>query len=673
LHSCVEFVQAAVRYGCGHLNARTVGYALRFYLFVFYFGASVPTVGSYPFWGLKKGNDGFMLEDPRSIKSTYLPGGAPQSAALSLKDLIIFSIGRLRSLAISKRATNANGPDHELNRGNPPELFNKFLAGVIDAMVDDSVNRVDMANYTQLALHQIHRSGGSELFWYDMMNSCGTGLFANDTSLTKEGRNMFVLCFAILTNLVKLAFSKSRRKSNKETMPRCLVSKLLSLELLQIFLEAWRDEQSSLKASGSRSIATFAFCIRRLVVPCLLFNTRETLDEPRVYRRVIRIVGILWCSPFYRSHMKLELGILLEHFVLRMLELGPQLPTKVSKSDVGLPQLLEQQIELMQEIRVWFSLGSRDLLELFLNFDGDASSQMSGPIKLFSGIQWKIWQRLSASLCSIAEVCGTLIGDQIRQSQAIALPKTDFDPADTFDGGSTRDRVAAQRLRKAALEAIAQMVKCMAESAAKASGSQRRAESQSSKGTQNQNQPPQNQCGKATTLINSDAAVCSTVDGCKCIDNPAQAAPTIAEYWKRALASTENGVRTSQKGKYSPKYESSKKLEENAAQVYSGIGRLHQEEEAAGKIDHLGIALDIAKKKSLNKAIDYLIACNVLTTSPRDIASFLRIHKEDLSSDVLGRFLGEGGVDGSETEYWNLIRFNYIRANSFVGMNVDKG
>lgn len=84
-------------------------------------------------------------------------------------------------------------------------------------------------------------------------------------------------------------------------------------------------------------------------------------------------------------------------------------------------------------------------------------------------------------------------------------------------------------------------------------------------------------------------------------------------------------------------------------------------------------AFDIAKKKSIKKAVEYLIACNALTPSPRDIASFLRIHKDRLDQSALGYYLGEGGTDGQETEYWNLIRFSYVRAISFDGMTVEEG
>ena len=86
----------------------------------------------------------------------------------------------------------------------------------------------------------------------------------------------------------------------------------------------------------------------------------------------------------------------------------------------------------------------------------------------------------------------------------------------------------------------------------------------------------------------------------------------------------------------------------------------------------LETAFEIARKKSIKKAVEYLIACNALSTSPRDIASFLRVHKSKLDQAALGLYLGENGLDGQETEYWNLIRFSYVRAISFDGMKVEE-
>jgi hypothetical protein len=84
------------------------------------------------------------------------------------------------------------------------------------------------------------------------------------------------------------------------------------------------------------------------------------------------------------------------------------------------------------------------------------------------------------------------------------------------------------------------------------------------------------------------------------------------------------------------------------------------------------VALEIAKRKSLKKAIDYLIACNSLSPSPRDIANFLRLHKDELDPVILGDYLSETGV-GAETEWWKSVRQLYVRAISFVGMQVEEG
>jgi Sec7 domain len=84
------------------------------------------------------------------------------------------------------------------------------------------------------------------------------------------------------------------------------------------------------------------------------------------------------------------------------------------------------------------------------------------------------------------------------------------------------------------------------------------------------------------------------------------------------------------------------------------------------------IALEIAKRKSLKKAIEYLIACNGLSPSPRDVANFLRLHKDELDPSSLGEYISETGV-GPETEWWKAMRHSYVRAISFVGMKVEEG
>jgi acyl-CoA-binding protein len=97
-----------------------------------------------------------------------------------------------------------------------------------------------------------------------------------------------------------------------------------------------------------------------------------------------------------------------------------------------------------------------------------------------------------------------------------------------------------------------------------------------------------------------------------------------------------------------------------------------QEEHERTK-ETLKIAFEINKNKGLKKALNYLMACNFLTDSPRDVSNFLRMYQTSLDDALLGDYLGEGGVGSKEEEYWNLVRYHYVRAVSFEGLDVEQG
>jgi hypothetical protein len=657
--SCVEFVEHAVRFAQGQLNTRTIGYVSRFYLFVFYFGVSIPTTSSvWPSPG--KEEDIPMLFDPRILGGSrgYLPGGAPQSAALALKELVSLSIVRLGKISVNDSVILARG-------GSGPQGLGRL--GVVDqllsSLVDDAIDHVEIANFTQLALQQVQRSGGSELFWHDMIHSCGSGLFGNDKKLGEEGKDIYIMIFAVMANLVKVSSGKMRTNvRTSELLPRDEASKLLSLELLLHFLEFWSDEQeavngiATVKSSGSaRSNHTLAFSIRRMVVPCLLSNTQAALEDHKVFSRVIRIISELWSSPVYRRHCKAELGILIEHFAIRMLQLGPQLITS-KKVDLDSEQatlsLLSQQIELIKEIKNWFSDDPKDVIELYLNYDTDISSQISGPIQLLPGTQFKLFQRLCSGLSNIAEQCGELIGEQIRENQSKVMSQSEgvggglselLASMEDINGDAvdkTAMRESARLLRKTSLEAISQIVKALAISAAAATGSEFTSLLLSWT-------PPDSPIAYQRTSSSSSLRSNheegehngSTFIGGKPCKNGV-GGDEILKFWRGAIAEE-------QKQRVS---DSSPSSEES-----------------------LITALDIAERKSLKKAVEYLIACNSLTPAPRDVATFLRIHKEQLDPADLGNYITEYGNGGAETEYWDSIRHNYVRAISFGGMNVEEG
>jgi len=787
---CIEFVSEAVSYAEGNVSSRTMGYVIRFYLFVFYFGASVPTASSWPRnkisgvsrkAGLDEANDTLLLseEDLKSNRG-YVPGGAPQAGSLAFKELVSIFLGRLQKMSSMLKGQSQSGNI----LGGMEEDMDLYVS----SLVDGAVHQVDVANYTQLALHQIHRSGGSELFWHDMLTSCGTGLFASDPSSTKAVKDFYITSFALLASLVKVGSGKVRKLSNRiDPVPRDLSSKLLSIELIHHFLKEWGRALKFIEAKRSKydkqakrpksdfledtqSIVTMAYNIRRLVVPCLLMNTRPGLEDIKVFRRIMKVVTEIWCNTHIRRHMKIEIGVLIEHFILKFLRLGPQVlpPKRLSSTSSSilndLPvSLLPQQVCIINEVKTWFQTEPRDILELFLNFDQVDAQSNKKKFHLLPSTHWKITQQLCGAFCTLAEQCTDIISEQIR------LTRKDLSEVEIKSVGSgnsiqlhseedlremTHVREGARFLQDKCFEVIGQMTKSLMLCAAASSGAnydllsklrekQRQDEfirSQTSFGKENiallpeDNQSESSFESDGNMTIKSVSTIGNIVGGIlnkkkdvKVVDTiefpesprknrliPPTSTPEsdgdIVEYWQTAIAAerrknanTANANNdTNPLAKKKPprvKRPISRPVmatvtpprNPKSLLISAGPGRSPRVQDDISVLsmaddsirgdthftqkmeDTLDVAFEIMQGKNLKKAFDYLIACNVLTPSPKDIASFLRLYQSRIDTMTLGEFLGEGGKDGDEVEHFNLIRFNYVCAISFVGMNVEQG
>ncbi len=788
---CIEFVSEAIYYAEGNLSARTIGYAIRFYLFVFYFGASVPTSSCWPRnttstvsrkSSLDEANDIPLLSEDELEKKQkghrrgYVPGGAPQAGALALKELTSIFLGRFRKMS---SVVKGNLSNLGLTTGGIEGIMHQYVSSIVDG----ATHQVDVANYTQLALHQIHRSGGSELFWHDMLTSCGAGLFNSDTTSIKAVKDFFITSFSILASLVKVASGKVRKLSNSiEPVPRDVASKLLSVELIHHFLNQWGRSLKSVEAKISKaqkkskqtksngineiqSIATMAYNIRRLVVPCLLSNTKPGLEDIKVFRRMMRVVTDIWCNSHIRRHMKIEIGVLIEHFVLKFLRLGPQVlpPKRLSNTSSSflndLPvALLPQQVCVVNEVKTWFQSEPRDILELFLNFDQVDAHSSKKKFHLLPSTHWKITQQLCGALCSLAEQCTDIVSEQIRltridlagvETQSVSSNNSIQPHSEEDLREMTHVREGARFLQEKCFDAIGQITRSFMLCAAASSGAnydllsklrekQKKDElikAQIDHGKENKaisnedNQSESSMESDGNMTIKSVSTIGNIVGGIlnkkkdgKIIDtievpeSPRQnrlIPPSsnekdgdIVEYWQTSIAaerrkiSTNNGTSTDTKKpprvkRVGPRNQTgmttpprprqltassplhtgrSPKPADDVSVLSMADDSLRGDPHFSQKMEEtLNVAFEIMRDKSLKKAFDYLTACNFLTPSPKDIASFLRLYQSRIDTATLGEFLGEGGKDGDETEHFNLIRFHYVSAISFVGMNVEQG
>lgn len=714
---CIDFVKEAVSYARGHLNGRTIGCVLRFYLFVFYFGASVPTNSTacntvWPTLPLLDSSTRssvgakdvpFLLEVDGS---DYLPGGAPQAAVLAMKHHISLLMNRLVALSHLERMAAIACTDESASQSSEGNPVDGSVKADNSIEGDWSVRSVDLANFAQLALHQIHRSGGSELFWYDMMTCCGSGLFEGIKNLKQETRSVNMIVFSVLANLVKVSSGRMRQLPNAGyIIPRDVASKLVSLEMLRHFIVTFRQCAATAKLIDTKETSgheqacseTMIYAMRRLVVPCLLANTVQGLQDARVFRRLLHIMSEVWKSPIFRQRMKLELGVLFDQFALRLLTLGPQLLSPeqmnlkdqsdsehVQPLDAGLGMfsepLFNHQVDLLFEVNRWFQDDARSLVEFFLNFDTDISLQNDGPNHWMPGSQAKLCERLCGAICWIAEQSGNVIANQIKESyvtnQGPLTPpsksvssdfttrsknRSDAEEDDTHntEAEMVGVRIASRKVQQSSFSAAVQIARCLALAAATAAG---REEAKIVR---------RNFSGDGEISFEGDAfapvrqnAQHSTTSDARDGDQ------SIVSYWRTAIAA-ERRRRPSSRHSVIRNDTLSSSIHRSSDEKVSAWDHASASEGASEET--LRAAFLIVDAKSLKKGIEYLIQQDFLSSSPRDVATFLRVHHARLNPKSLGEYLGEGGADEAGAEFLNLVRFHYVRAISFVGMTVEQG
>ena len=496
-----------------------------------------------------------------------------------------------------------------------------------------------------------------------MINSCGNGLFGQHTLSTPIAAHANIISFAVLTSFVKISSGKVRVMSNSsEPVPRDVASKLLSMELLLIFILTWHDSIHGKQGEnaivpeldGSNSTSTMVYVMRRLIVPTLLSNTSSALENSRVFRRVLRIISVFWSIPYFRSRMKAELAVLIEHFVLRTLCLGPQVNKTIGSKSSGeecypndIPSLLSQQIDVLSSLYDWFSSDHLDIIDFYLKFDlGHDGSLPVG----YCHICTKIVQ----ALCNLAEQCGAIICEHSRftsindnsvQRKSALSPRAH----DLSDMAHVRE--TAQLLREKSFQVITSIAKSMMRCAS------------------TKQNPPSS--GRGSFDTDQIVSYCMSPQLSPSRKASGLDDSNIIDYWHTSIERRKAPLQPIfyQLSNHSLESDSSKSIGiKNSRSEDSSKYSISQHKKEA-----LDVAFDIISTKGLKKGLDYLIASHLLTSSPRDVSSFLRIHQSSIDADILGEYLGEGGIDGSDKDYWNHIRFNYARAVSFVGMTIEQG
>lgn len=168
---------------------------------------------------------------------------------------------------------------------------------------------------------------------------------------------------ATFSKITETLIKKLQQDSGEKDLERLNLILFLMREILVLGGKHFRESK------------LFGHIIRRFVCPVVTSSC--AIADESIFRQVLTLISALWNN--YRRHLKIELALLFETILLRILK-------NPSTSCVS------KQTAIIMELTPWFQL-PHNMIEMFLNFDMDRQYVQ----------HWKIFEQLCGALCTIAE------------------------------------------------------------------------------------------------------------------------------------------------------------------------------------------------------------------------------------------------------------------------------
>lgn len=79
----------------------------------------------------------------------------------------------------------------------------------------------------------------------------------------------------------------------------------------------------------------------------------------------------------------------------------------------------------------------------------------------------------------------------------------------------------------------------------------------------------------------------------------------------------------------------------------------------------------INDKESIKKGVQYLVRQGIIQNTPEDVVQFLKLYGNEINDVVIGDYLGEGGENDEEIEFYKKIRLLYLKT-SYAGKTFEE-
>lgn len=385
--------------------------------------------------------------------------------------------------------------------------------------------------------------------------------------------------------------------------------KSFSLELLNILLTT--TKHSLIRDMGMISI------IKKMFIPSLLkFGEGNCLLNNDYFKNFIDLTYLMW--KFYRDCFPLEIAIFIHHIYIKIL--------KSHNSTVY------QKIYVMKTIFKLFD-GPYSIIEIYLNYDNNNDND-----------NWNILHELINIICSLIEN-RAIDRDENPTSQAGDDEINSVNSADVGRASSVNPPIIvnkSEELQRCSLEVLTVIVKNLMEG-----------------------------CCTFESMVN-DKDLRNRFARSWSVGNESEL-PSSSDKDKTTIpTATKESIIKSTAMLFKP--DEMKKLDlktPKSATTHSSTFNVLNDRLKRNEIDDkIKKALDIAtEKESLKKGIKYLIDQGCLKDDPEAICTFLRSQNDKIDENLVGDYLGEGGVSDEEVAFYNKLRMYYIQGINCKGLD----
>ena len=250
------------------------------------------------------------------------------SALLSSSSTTTTTTTLSSSIALTINTTNIYTNNNNNNNNTKKYTKNKVTEFMITTMVNEFISEVleavELFHLSEVAYLTISKQSYSTVnqsFWKEVTALSNT--FFSDHSYRCIFTLLSAICkqswFAIRTNQSENNYNSSSNSSNnnndnnfyrEEPIRRDVFYKLVVLSSLEQFC--------NLSGENIRLSKILGYQIRRIVIPCLLYNLKYCFLHSTIFSKILRIITILWTK--WRRHIRIEFAIICEQFIFKVMQ-----------------------------------------------------------------------------------------------------------------------------------------------------------------------------------------------------------------------------------------------------------------------------------------------------------------------------------------------------------------